>query len=315
MAGCRPVTRSSFDDLDPQPADRVVEIGCGHGVAATFVLERLTIGTYTGVDRSPTMIAAAAGRNAAAVAAGRATFVAARAEAFAGARSTGCSRRASGAGDRPGPRRGARRARRRRVLLLAIDAPSLPAASDVGRPGRELRWATPGSATSVASTRRSTAASSCAPRARQAVSAAPSKRSIVANDSTGSRRSFVTCLRGTPRKIVATRAWSVGQAERRRRVGLGARQERRHHAAEAAGAGGEQDAPAERVDRGPAGDRHAADGAVHQGDAAQVGGDGQHDRHRLDACRSAAFGACGTSAGSRSSTTLYGVMPSWARAT
>ena len=72
------------DHLDPQPADRIAEVGCGWGVAATLVLERLTIGTYVGVDRSATMVAAAAGRNAAAVAAGRARFVAASAEELAG---------------------------------------------------------------------------------------------------------------------------------------------------------------------------------------------------------------------------------------
>ena len=70
--------------LDPQPADRIVEIGCGHGVAATLVLARLTAGSYTGVDRSAAMIAAATSRNAAAVDAGRVTFVESALESFDG---------------------------------------------------------------------------------------------------------------------------------------------------------------------------------------------------------------------------------------
>jgi ubiquinone/menaquinone biosynthesis C-methylase UbiE len=72
--------RAVVDELDVQPDDRVLEIGCGHGVAATFVCERLDTGRLTAVDRSPEMIAAAERRNAAHVAAGRAEFLVAHLE-------------------------------------------------------------------------------------------------------------------------------------------------------------------------------------------------------------------------------------------
>jgi len=72
--------RAIVDGLGIRPDARVLEIGCGHGVAATLVCERLESGRLTAVDRSPKMIAAAARRNACHVAAGRAEFLVATLE-------------------------------------------------------------------------------------------------------------------------------------------------------------------------------------------------------------------------------------------
>jgi cyclopropane fatty-acyl-phospholipid synthase-like methyltransferase len=71
---------SVVDRLDIQPGDRVLEIGCGHGVAATMVCERLEGGRLTAIDRSRKMVEAAARRNAAHVEAGRAEFLVATLE-------------------------------------------------------------------------------------------------------------------------------------------------------------------------------------------------------------------------------------------
>jgi len=67
--------RSVVEQLDIRPDDRVLEIGCGHGVAATLVCERLDGGCLTAVDRSAKMIRAATRRNAAYTEAGRAEFL------------------------------------------------------------------------------------------------------------------------------------------------------------------------------------------------------------------------------------------------
>ncbi len=72
--------RSVVGQLDIRPDDRVLEIGCGHGVAATLVCERLKRGRLTAVDRSPKMIEAATRRNARFVEARKAEFLVATLE-------------------------------------------------------------------------------------------------------------------------------------------------------------------------------------------------------------------------------------------
>lgn len=61
--------------LAVQPADCLLEIGCGHGVAVSLACARLTSGQITAIDRSAKMIDQATRRNQGCIAAGRARLM------------------------------------------------------------------------------------------------------------------------------------------------------------------------------------------------------------------------------------------------
>nr|CEL18258.1 Methyltransferase [Kibdelosporangium sp. MJ126-NF4] len=61
--------------LDVQPTDRVIELGCGPGVAVAALAARATRGLVVGVDHSQVVIGQARRRNRAAVRAGRVCLV------------------------------------------------------------------------------------------------------------------------------------------------------------------------------------------------------------------------------------------------
>ena len=63
--------------MDVAPTDRVLEVGCGRGVATELVARHLDRGRIVAIDRSTAMVNLAARRSAAHVAAGRAEFRAA----------------------------------------------------------------------------------------------------------------------------------------------------------------------------------------------------------------------------------------------
>jgi protein-L-isoaspartate O-methyltransferase len=62
----------AIEQLDPSPGDLVLEIGCGRGVAAAAICDRLKRGRYIGLHRSKTAIDAAQKRCADQIAAGKA---------------------------------------------------------------------------------------------------------------------------------------------------------------------------------------------------------------------------------------------------
>jgi SAM-dependent methyltransferase len=62
------------ETLDIRLADTVQEIGCGSGLAASLICERLDRGRLTAIDRSKTMIAAARKRNRAHLDSGKVCF-------------------------------------------------------------------------------------------------------------------------------------------------------------------------------------------------------------------------------------------------
>lgn len=67
----------------PAPDDRIVELGCGPGVAAALICERLTTGHLVAADRSATAVARTAARNAAHVEAGLLSVVHSEVDALA----------------------------------------------------------------------------------------------------------------------------------------------------------------------------------------------------------------------------------------
>lgn len=68
--------RWAVQNLNVEPDDLVLEIGCGRGVAAALVCEQLTTGLIVAIDRSPAMVTVARRRNERCLAAGRAEFLA-----------------------------------------------------------------------------------------------------------------------------------------------------------------------------------------------------------------------------------------------
>lgn len=69
-------SRWTVDLMDLKPDDRVLEIGCGPGIALEACPAKVGSGLVVGVDHSPVMIAQASTHNAAAIASGRLRLVA-----------------------------------------------------------------------------------------------------------------------------------------------------------------------------------------------------------------------------------------------
>ncbi|HET6829763.1 MAG TPA: class I SAM-dependent methyltransferase [Solirubrobacterales bacterium] len=84
MAAARPSPRivAAVAALDPGAGERILEVGCGHGVALSLLAERPGGGRVTGIDRSAKMAAAARARNGEHLDAGRVRVEQSRFEDF-----------------------------------------------------------------------------------------------------------------------------------------------------------------------------------------------------------------------------------------
>jgi len=60
--------------LDVSPSDRLLEIGCGSGVAVSLICDRLSSGRMVAIDRSAAMIRLASKRNREHLASGKVAF-------------------------------------------------------------------------------------------------------------------------------------------------------------------------------------------------------------------------------------------------
>ena len=103
---------AALDLLDPQPGERILDVGCGEGTLTSKIIERGA--TVLGIDNSPEMIAAARDKGSTRCCSRPRTCSSSPSSTRHSPmpRCTGCSKRAGGASDLP--RVEARRALRRR---------------------------------------------------------------------------------------------------------------------------------------------------------------------------------------------------------
>jgi trans-aconitate methyltransferase len=65
----------ALEIIQPTPADRILEIGCGPGILTSMIATKLKTGQITAIDRSPSMIHAAKKRNASFIENGKAALI------------------------------------------------------------------------------------------------------------------------------------------------------------------------------------------------------------------------------------------------